>query len=150
MHIYNSCEKDTVSVQCRRRTIYIIVSVVGSMIDTNSNIYCLDVPISLLCDEYKKSQGVFYLLVCQRGRICWLVGVHIMNILQLFHYCSLVPVAKNTNTLLHAEILYHHNSHDVIFYILFLHTRWCLCILCKVHVDQSLLCLVSISYIASL
>ena len=73
-----------------------------------------------------------------------------MNLLQIFHYFSLGPVAKNSNTLLHVEILYQDDSHDVRFYLLFLRTRWCLCIFCKVHNDHSLICLVSSSYIAFL
>ena len=51
MYIYYSCDKDTVSVHCRRRTIDIIVTVTGSLLDNNINVYFLDIPVSLLYDE---------------------------------------------------------------------------------------------------
>ena len=118
MHIYHLCEKYTVSVHCRRRTIALIVSFIGYLLDTNINLSLLDVTVSLLCNDYKRIQGIFYLLLYHRGRIHLFVCVHITNLLQLFHYCSLGPVSKNINTLLHVEMIYHHDSHYVSFYLL--------------------------------
>ena len=143
MRIYHYCKKDTIIVSYRRWTIAIILSLVCYVLATNRNHSCLDVLFSLLCKEKERIQGVFSSLIGQSGRIQWFVGVHIMNFLQLFHYWSLSPVAKYIDTLLRVEILYQHDSHDVSFYLLFIHSWWCFYILCKVHVDHPLFFLVT-------
>ena len=79
-----------------------------------------------------------------------IVGIHIMDILELLRDRFLTTLTKQFQALFHVVVFYQHHPHDVGIDIFFCHNWGLLCILFKVHINKPLLKLGACSRVTSI
>ena len=129
MCIQHSCEKYTVSVHSRGRAVSLIVPFISTLFAANCRLLFLHTTIPFLSNEQHVRQSIFSLLVGQLGGIHGLVGIHIMDLLELFCDNFLTSLTKHFQALLHVVVLYQHHPHDVGIDIFFCRSWELLCII---------------------
>ena len=79
-----------------------------------------------------------------------IVGIHIMDILELLRDRFLTTLTKQFHALLYVVVFYQHHPHDVGIDIFFCHSWGLICILFKVHINNPLLNLGACSRVTSI
>ena len=79
-----------------------------------------------------------------------IVGIHIMDILELLSDRFLTTLTKQFHALLYFVVFYQHHPHDVGIDVFFCHRWGILCIIYKVHINNHLINLLACSKVTSI